>query len=144
MQILTKQEALEFLPAHISGQYNPAKYVMGGFVGSRRKILLHLYREAVKVNTTTRAAVEAERLAMKIQPLNRAMKSGNRPKLFWSAPRDIDVRIPALRQYGDVWLIFTNCKLNGGFYKNVPGVVARPEMTSFASELRQTQRRVLP
>lgn len=144
MQTLSKEEALKFLPAHVKGQYNPAKYLLGGFIGTKREILLHLLAEAQTKNIEARAKVEADRLEKKLVPLNQAAKSGNKPKLFWKIPRDLTVAVPDLRQYGDAWLVFTNCKLNGGFYKNIPGVTAQPEMIKFEDALRQTQRRVLP
>lgn len=143
MKALTKQEAVALLPAHVPGRYNPAKYVLGGYVGTPREVLMHLYQEAVRSNIERRASVEAERIARQVEPLNRAMKSGNRPKMFWQHPRDITVRIPAVRQYGDAWLVFTNCKLNGGQFKAI-GCRVYPEMTDFESALRQTQQRELP
>jgi hypothetical protein len=144
MQTLSKDEALKFLPSHVKGQYNPAKYLLGGFVGTKREVLMHLFAEAQKANIEARAKVEADRLAKNLSPLNQAAKSGNKPKFFWQTPRDMTVAIPDLRQYGDAWLIFTNCKLNGGFYKNIPGVTAHPEMIKFEDALRSTQRRTLP
>lgn len=77
--------------------------------------------------------VEADRLAKKLIPLNQVARSGNKPKFFWQTPRDMTVAVPDLRQYGDAWLVFTNCNLNGGF-----------EMIKFEEALRQTQRRLLP
>ena len=144
MKILTKEQALKFLPAHVKGQYNPAKYLLGGFVGTKREVLIHLFAEANKANIEARTKVESDRLAKKLAPLNQAAKSGNKPKLFWQTPRDITVEVPALRQYGDAWLIFTNCKLNSGFYKNIPGVTAYPEMIKFEDAIRLIQRRILP
>lgn len=144
MQTLSKEEALKFLPVHIKGQYNPAKYLLGGFVGTKYEVLIYLFAEAQKANIEARAKVESDRLLKNIIPLNQAAKSGNKPKLFWQMPRDMTVVVPDLRRYGNAWLVFTNCKLNSGFYKNIPGVTAQPEMIKFEDALRSTQRRTLP
>lgn len=144
MQTLSKEQARKFLPAHVKGQYNPAKYLLGGFVGTKREVLMHLFAQAKKANIEARAKVEADRLAKKLAPLNQAAKSGNKPKLFRQNPRDMTVEVPDLRQYGDAWLVFTNCSINAGFYKNIPGVTSHPEMIKFEDALRSTQRRTLP
>lgn len=146
MKTLTKEQALEFVPTQPKGQYQPRKYVLGGFIGSKREVLLHLYKQAVQAGVESRKLIEQDRLARGIEPLNRAKKSGNRPKIFWQNPRAIEfgLMVPHVRQYGDAWLIFTNCNLNGGFFKNIPGKVAQPERITFESALREIQPRRLP
>jgi hypothetical protein len=140
MHTLTKEEALGFVPQMPKGQYQPRKYVLGGFVGAKREVLLHLYKQAVQANISARKVIEQDRLVRGIEPLNRAKKSGNTPKDFLRNPRGLRVAIPNVRKYGDAWLTFTNCKLDGRYNCCAP----QPDLIGFEEALRSTQPRRLP